>query len=73
MFFTLLFISYFFSYSYIYAIVVQCVLGIYIDQVNIGKFKNCIDKISSKIYDKTIVCDKEVKNMEIFDQLIDSV
>lgn len=65
--------SCFFSFNCIYAIVFQCGVGIYIDQINNIKFKKSIEEISRKIYDKNKICEKESKNMEIFDQLIDSV
>lgn len=72
-FFTFLFISIFVNSVFFYAVFFLSILEIWINSIGIGKFQKEIQKISSNIFEKQTICNKELKNMEIFDQLIDSV
>ena len=66
-------IAFLLNFKFIYAVVFLGVLEIYINTISLAKFEHSLKNTSSKIFDKQKVCAKELKNMEIFDQLIDAV
>jgi len=61
------------DFIFFYAAIFIAICEIYINSTCLYKFENSLKKISKTIFDKQEICNKEVKNMEIFDQLIDSV
>lgn len=66
-------IAFLINFNFIYAVIFLCVLEMYVNTVSLVKFENKLKNISSKIFNKQEECAKELKNMEIFDQLIDAV